>query len=78
MKKIKIFLTTLAVLYSTAAMWAQTTFTIGNLEYTTITNSTVSVSKGSTAPTGALTIPSSVTYDNTTYTVTEIDYYAFS
>ena len=80
MRKIKrIVLTTLPVLCSTAAMWAQTTFTSGNLTYT-VTNATnkyVSVAKGSTAPTGVLTIPSSVTHDNMTYTVTSIGSYAF-
>ncbi len=66
----------------TAQAWAATTFTVGNLKYT-VTNETnlyVSVGQGSTYPTGALEIPSQVTYpetDGVTYTVTELAYDAF-
>lgn len=59
--------------------WAQTTFEVGNLKYTIIEGTTnVSVSSGSTAPTGKLEIPSTVNYDGATYTVTGIDKNAFS
>ncbi len=61
--------------------WAED-FTIGNLKYT-ITNETnhyVSVGKAETKPTGALNIPGKVTNpDNSVeYSVTSIDWYAFS
>ena len=63
--------------------WAATTFTVDGLKYT-VTNATkhyVSVGRGSTSPTGALEIPSQVTYpetDGVTYTVTSISSSAFS
>jgi len=59
--------------------WAQTTFTVGNLEYTVIDaeEHTVSVSAASSKPTGALTIESIVTNGNASYLVTEIGAYGF-
>ena len=68
-----------AAMLSTQA-WALS-FEFGGLKYTVIegTNN-VSVEKGSTAPTGALTIPETVTYpetDGTKYTVTSIGNCAF-
>ena len=75
----RLILTAAAVLCCTLTTWAQTTFASGNLTYTVTNaiNKYVSVAKGSKEPTGALTIPSSVTYNNTTYTVTEIGSKAF-
>ncbi|MBR5643224.1 MAG: leucine-rich repeat domain-containing protein [Salinivirgaceae bacterium] len=61
--------------------WAQTTFEVGNLKYTVIEGTTnVSVTQGSTKPTGALDIPDKVTNpDNSVeYTVTSIGGNAFS
>ena len=59
--------------------WAQTTFEIGNLKYTVTdeTNHYVSVGRGSTNPTGALEIPSTIKNGDVTYTVTSIDRSAF-
>ena len=60
------------------AAWAQTfNSEDGTLSFTITGASEVSVSKGSTAPSGDLTIPSTVTYDDDTYTVTSIGYQAF-
>ena len=58
---------------------AQTTFTVGNLEYTVIEaeEHMVSVSAASSKPTGALTIESIVTNGNASYLVTEIGAYGF-
>ena len=58
------------------AVSAQTTFTIGNLKYTTTTDSTVSVGKNGT-PTGDLVIPESVEHEGTQYSVTSIGSSAF-
>lgn len=57
------------------AGWAQTEFTVGNFKYTVTdaVNHYVSVAQnGDNQPTGAITIPSSVTHDAVTYTVTSI------
>ena len=74
----RIFAILLAVMFAGQA-WAATTFEIGNLKYkvTDETNHYVSVGKGSTALTGELTIPSTVTNGSTTYTVTSIGDWAF-
>ncbi|MBR2195538.1 MAG: leucine-rich repeat domain-containing protein [Salinivirgaceae bacterium] len=58
---------------------AQTTFTVGNLEYTVIDaeEHMVSVSAASSKPTGALTIESIVANGNASYLVTEIGAYGF-
>jgi hypothetical protein len=53
-----------------------TGFTVGNLNYSVISGTDVSVT-GAVTTSGTLTIPSSVTYDNTTYTVTSISDSAF-
>ena len=63
------------LLLTTIAGWAQTEFTVGNFKYTVTddVNHYVSVSQNSeNAPSGAITIPSSVTYETVTYTVTSI------
>ena len=60
--------------------WAQTTFTEGNFTYTVTDeeNHEVSIAKAAEASlTGALVIPSSVTYEAVTYAVTRIDAEAF-
>lgn len=71
-----------AILFATmlaSQAWAQN-FTVDNLSYyiTDANNHYVSVAKGSTEPTGALTIPSTVTNGSTTYSVTSIARDAFS
>ena len=59
--------------------WAQTSFVQGNLKYTITGSNTVSVAKdGVHSLSGALTIPSSVTYNSTAYTVTAVSDYGFS
>ena len=60
--------------------WAQTSFEIGNLKYTVIDeeNHYVSVSKGSTYPTGDLVIPDSIENEDVTYMVTNIGGGGFS
>ena len=62
------------------AGWAQTTFTQGNFTYTVTDdeNHYVSVAQnGDNQPSGAVVIPSSVTYETVTYTVTSIAEYGF-
>ena len=60
------------------SVWAQTSFVQNNLKYTVTSSSTVSVAKdGIHQLSGALTIPSTVTYSGKTYTVTSIPGYAF-
>ena len=63
------------LLLTTIAGWAQTTFTQGNFTYTVTDdeNDYVSVAQNDgNKPSGAITIPSSVTYETVTYTVTSI------
>ena len=76
MKRILSFI---VVAMFTGQAWAATTFEIGNLKYTVTdeTNHYVSVDKGSTNPTGALEIPSTVKNGGVTYTVTSIGSSAF-
>ena len=62
------------------AGWAQTTFTQGDFTYTVTDEDakTVSIAEAEAATlTGAITIPSSVTYETVTYTVTSIADYGF-
>ncbi|MBO4603620.1 MAG: leucine-rich repeat domain-containing protein, partial [Salinivirgaceae bacterium] len=76
----RIFTLMFAAMFAGQAL-AQTTFEVGNLEYTVTdeTNHYVSVGKAETEPTGALNIPEKVTNpDNSVeYSVTSIDYIAF-
>ena len=65
------------VLLCSLGVSAQTTFTIGNLEYTTTSDSTVSVGKNGT-PIGELVIPTNVEYEGTQYSVTSIGNDAFA
>ena len=70
------------LLLTAIAGWAQepTPFTVGNFSYveTDAENHYVSVAQdGDNQPTGAITIPSSVTYETVTYTVTSIADYGF-
>ena len=76
MKRILSFI--VAAMFTGQAL-AATTFTIGDLKYTVTdeTNHYVSVDKGSTNPTGALEIPSTVKNGGVTYTVTSIDVWGF-
>jgi len=69
------------LLLTAIAGWAQTTFTQGNFTYTVTDdeNDYVSVAENSeNKPTGAITIPSSVTYETVKYTVTSIANSGFS
>ena len=57
---------------------AQTQFTVGGLKYEVIDNNSVEVAQqNSSAISGSVVIPSTVTYDGTTYSVTSIGYWAF-
>jgi hypothetical protein len=56
---------------------AAQTFDVGGLRYTTTGATTVSVGKTDTCPTGAITIPATVTNGATTYNVTSIGNSAF-
>ena len=78
MKRILSFI--VAAMFAGQAWAVATTFEVDGLLYTVTdeTNQYVSVGKGSTNPTGALEIPSTVTNGNTTYTVTSIVYQAFN
>ncbi|WP_294743407.1 leucine-rich repeat protein [uncultured Prevotella sp.] len=69
------------LLLTAIAGWAQTTFTIDNFTYTVTddVNHYVSVAQNDgNKPTGAITIPSSVTYETVKYTVTSIANSGFS
>ena len=84
MRKIRQFLlTTVVLMGSASAMWAQTFENeAGTLKFTVtdVTNRCVSVSQGTTKPTGALEIPAKVTYPQVggkEYTVTSIAASAF-
>ena len=58
---------------------AQTQFTSGGLKYEVIDNNSVKVARqSSSAISGSVVIPSTVTYNGTTYSVTSIRDYAFS
>lgn len=66
------------VLLISSAISAQT-FTVDDLDYTVTTGTNVSVGKGNNpCPTGALTIPSTVTYASVVYTVTSTGSSAFA
>ena len=68
------------LLLTTIAGWAETEFTVVNFKYTVTdeVNHYVSVAQnGDNQPTGAITIPSSVTHDAVPYTVTSIAYRGF-
>ena len=68
------------LLLTAIAGWAQTTFTQGDFTYTVTDEDakTVSIAEAEAATlTGAITIPSSVTYETVTYTVTSIADYGF-
>ena len=67
----------ICALLCTNVLLAQTTFTIGDLTYQTIGSSTVEVYDCDTSATIVI-IPSTVTYQGTTYTVTSIGLSAFS
>ena len=72
-----LFLTAATLLCCTAATWAQTTFEneTGKLKFTVTdaTNKYVSVAKGSSTPSGKVTIPQTVNYEDDEYTVTSIE-----
>ncbi len=74
----KLFLTLFALMMATASLWAED-FSVDGIYYniTDETNKTVAVTSGDSEYLGSVTIPSSVTYDDITYSVTSIDYYAF-
>ena len=57
---------------------AQTQFTSGGLKYEVINNNSIEVAQqNSSAISGSVVIPSTVTYNGTTYNVTSIGYWAF-
>ena len=73
-------LTFIIALLAATGAWAQTTFTADNLKYT-VTDAathTVELTGYVTKPTGALTIPATVTNEGTEYSVTNIGSSAFS
>ncbi len=81
----KLFLTLFALLMAIPSLWAED-FSVGGIYYdiTSSTNKTVEVThRGncyqdySNEYSGSVTIPSSVTYNGTTYSVTSIGYAAF-
>ena len=75
----KAFFTLAVALLAATGAWAQT-FTFDNLKYkvTDETTHTVELTGYVTAPTGALTIPATVTNESTEYSVTSIGSSAFS
>ena len=78
MKQTKLWLATIAMLFCSIVVNAQT-FEVDGLKYTvtSTTDLTVSVKKGSTGPTGDVVIPASVTYNEKEYSVTSIGNDAF-
>ena len=70
--------TILFALVATTALWAED-FEVNGIYYTILTDKTneVEVTDGYPYYTGSVTIPSSVTYNGTTYSVTSIGDYAF-
>lgn len=72
----KKFLLSFAVLAAFAST-AQTTFTVGDLKYTTTGASTVEVSGPATNEVTAIDVPATVDYEGTTYNVTAIGVQAF-
>ena len=74
----RLLTTWILALLATVSVWAQT-FTAGNLKYevTDAAAKTVELTGYETEPTGALTIPATVTNGGTTYSVTAIGYEAF-
>ena len=80
MKHLNVKLMALTVLMSMVGAKALAdTFTVNGIKYQTINASTVKVVANASSPTysGDIDIPSSVTYDATTYSVTGIGIYAF-
>ena len=73
-------LTFIIALLAATGAWAQTTFIADNLKYTVTdeTTHTVELTGYVTAPEGALTIPATVTNEDTEYSVTSIGSSAFS
>ena len=81
MKHLNVKLMALTVLMSMVGAKALAdTFTVNGIKYQTINASTVKVVANASSPTysGDIDIPSSVTYDATTYSVTGIGIYAFN
>ena len=76
----KAFFTLAVALLAATGAWAQTTFTADNLKYkvTDAATHTVELTGYESAPTGALTIPATVTNESTEYSVTSIGSRAFS
>ena len=74
----RLLTTWILALLATVSVWAQT-FTADNLTYkvTDAAAKTVELTGYVTKPTGALTIPATVTNGGTTYSVTAIGYEAF-
>ena len=72
----KLLFTLAIVLAATTAAAQSATFTVGNYNYKLLDGQTVAVAKGMNLS-GDIVIPSSVTYENVTYTVTQIMGYAF-
>ena len=70
--------TLLLALVATTALWAYD-FEVDGIFYDILTNKTneVEVTGGSTQYSGSVTIPATVTYNGTTYSVTSIGYSAF-
>ena len=75
----KIFITLIFALLAATSAWAQTTFTVDNLNYTITdaTAETVELTGYATRLMGPISIPASVSYQGTSYTVTSIGERAF-
>jgi len=75
MKKL---ITTCAFLMLIIGIYAQTTFTVGGIVYSTTSANTVAVTTKTPPYTGIITIPSSVVFSAVTYNVTSIGSSAFA
>ena len=74
MRNLKYFAVTIAMLLCCITSSAET-FTVDGIKYSTTSESTVSIVKGSYS--GDIVIPSTVTWNEIVYNVTSIDVYAF-
>ena len=68
--------TLLLALVATSALWAHD-FEVDGIYYKILNGSEVEVTSGSSKDSGSVTIPSTVTYNGTTYSVTSIGSWAF-
>ena len=77
MKRLSFFLYLLLLSSTSFSQSVGTIFTVGNLRYKVLSETTVSVDGSSSFLSGHVSIPDTVTYNSNSFTVTEIGGYAF-